>query len=130
MKFIAKFFKSSPEKLEKLQVQTIRFIGEQDGPIEKILKSKLTDLFRGDEIITKAYLAKVNYGDGAGDSVVLGLRAESGPDEDIVKKVIAIFSSIFNSKDHLDIVFLSKSQEAELVKVCASFYENSCRPLN
>jgi hypothetical protein len=123
MNFFAKFFKSSPKKPEKLRVQTIRFIGEQDGPVEKILKAKLIDLFRADEIITKAYLVKVNYSDGANDNVVLGLRAELGPDEEIVKQASKIFASIFNPKDHLDIIFLAKSQETELAKVCNSFYE-------
>ena len=59
--------------------------------------------------------------------MVLGLRTRFGTDKRMVEKVGAIFASIFNSQEHLDIIFLTDGQEAQLTKVCEAFFEQSER---
>lgn len=117
------FFKPWRKKSEVLRVREIRFLGEQDGPPERILKEKLADSFRRHGGIDKAYLTRVDFGEGTNPGVVLGLRTKAGPDMGVVENVGATFAHIFNTKEHLDTVFLTDDQEAQLAKVCPAFFE-------
>jgi hypothetical protein len=116
---------SSRKKYEEVVALKIRFLGEQDGPPERFLKSKLAEFFRRDGSVNKSYLAKVSYGEGKNAGVILGLQTQFGPDKGMVEKIGAIFAVVFNPKEHLDIVFLTDSQEAELSKVCKPFFQQN-----
>lgn len=121
------FLNPSCKKSEEVRVREIRFLGEQDGPPERLLKEKLADFFRRDGSVSRAYLARVDFGEGKNASVVLGLRTQFGPDKGMVEKVGAIFAFVFNAKEHLDIMFLTDGQEAQLTKACKPFFEQSER---
>lgn len=41
----------------------------------------------------------------------------------MVEKIGTVFASVFNSKEHLDIIFLNDQQEKDLLKVCQPFFE-------
>ena len=58
----------------ELGTDGLRFLGEQDGPLERILKERLVEMFRGEAAVSRAYLARADLGDGSGIHVVLGLR--------------------------------------------------------
>ena len=119
------FSKPSPKKSEEVRVREVRFLGEQDGPSERLLKEKLADFIRRDRSITRAYLARGDFGKGRDASVVLGLRTQFGPDKGMVEKIGAIFASVFNPKEHMDIMFLTDSQEVQLAKACKPFFDES-----
>jgi len=114
---------SPPKKHEEIIARKIRFLGEQDGSPEQFLKNKLAEFFRRDGSVSRSYLAKIDYGEGKNAGVVLGLRTQFGPDKGMVEKIGAIFAFVFNAKEHLDIMFLTDSQEAELSKVCKPFFQ-------
>ena len=114
---------SSQEGGKEITVSGLRFLGEQDGPPERLVKHRLTDLFSMDPNILRAYFARVTFVGTDEVSVALGLRTQSGPDTEIVKTVGIVFGSVFNAREHLDIVFLSDGQEAELKKVCKPFFK-------
>jgi len=107
---------------EEFYVPEIRFLGEQDGPPERILKRRLTDCFSGDVNIIRAYMARASLA-GARTTVVLGLRTHAGPDHRIVNEVQSVFGSVFGSAEHVDIMFLTEVEEAEVAKVCQPFFE-------
>jgi hypothetical protein len=46
----------------EIHIPELHFVGEQDGPPEKILKERLIIFLRHDKSVKKAYLAKVAYG--------------------------------------------------------------------
>jgi hypothetical protein len=117
------FLNPSRKKSEEVHVREIRFLDEQDGPPERLLKDRLADFFRRDRSVSRAYLARVDFGEGKNASVVLGLRTQFGPDKGIVEKVGTIFGDVFNAKEHLDIMFLTDSQEAELMRACRPFFQ-------
>jgi hypothetical protein len=115
-------FKSSPPKHPvEVRVPKVEFTGEQDGPPEQLLKNRLTEFFRRDKSVRKAYLAKISIGNQAG--VALCLKSQFGPDRGLAEKVGAVFRTIFNAEEHLDIIFLNPNQEAELARVCKPFFE-------
>jgi len=98
--------------------RSIRFVGEQDGEPERLLKNALTAQFSGDATVTRAYLSRVEYEDGA--HVALCLAAPE--DASLVERIGRCFASIFARQEHVDIVFVSPAQEMELQRVCTPFY--------
>lgn len=117
---------SSPKKFEEVRVPGVRFLGEQDGPPERLLKDRLAVLFHQDKTIITAYLARVDLDNKTG--VVLALRTTSGPNKQVVESVGKIFASIFAGREHLDILFLTDAQESKLKHVCKAFFQGTPCP--
>ncbi|MFY9983208.1 MAG: enhanced serine sensitivity protein SseB C-terminal domain-containing protein [Chthoniobacterales bacterium] len=97
-----------------VEVPKVKFTGEQDGPAEQLLKERLTELFKRDKSVRKAYLAKISTGEETG--VALCLESQSGPDTELAEKVGAVFKTIFNAEEHLDILFLNSKQDEEVAR--------------
>ncbi len=119
---------------EQFSPHQVRFVAEQDGAPERELKERLARSLRPLGV-RNAYLAVVAYEDRkppqstAGSrenstSVALCLTLQDGASEkhDIVEAAGAEFASMFGSRHHLDIVFLTDQQEAAAKKVCRPFY--------
>lgn len=106
----------------KLNVPVLGFVGEQDGPAERLVKAELCELFEARKTLLRAYLARVHYGDTKVVSVCLCLTVTDGDDKEVVEAIHCIFSRQFNREVHLDIVFLQPKQENELSAVCKPFY--------
>lgn len=123
MKFTDPF--SSRRPTERLNVPVLTFVGEQDGPPERMLKEKLSELFGGRKSVLKAYLARVHYEDPKSISVCLCLGVTGGPDEPLVEAIHSLFAQHFNRAVYLDIVFLKPKQEDQLAVVCKSFYQSN-----
>jgi hypothetical protein len=121
MKFANPF--SSKRRTEKLDVPALTFLGEQDGPPERILKAKLAELFSARENVQRAYLARVHYEDPKSVSVSLCMGVKDAPDEALVEQVHSLFAQHFNRAVHLDILFLKPKQEEHLALVCKPFYQ-------
>lgn len=112
--------KTATQDACEVRVPTVRFLREQDGAPEKLLKSRLVESFMHRGNVQRAYLAQVIAGDHLG--VALCVRNIGGPDRDLVREVGAIFAAIFGVREHLDILFLSDEQESSLVSVCQPFF--------
>jgi hypothetical protein len=104
-------------------VKKYRFLREQNGPAELRLTEALCGFFNQRTGILHAYLAVVDFGEGTATSVALCLRAtfDDGHAE-IVNGVGEIFSKMFNRAQHLDIVFLTDEQQAQIHSVCRPFF--------
>lgn len=118
-----KWFRQRCSQPQKFRVQEIRFVGEQDGEPERLIKNKLDFLFRTEAKVSRAYLATANFGERTPTGVVLAIRVDSGAENNLVNRVAEIFASIFNAREHLDVMFLSEEQELQLKRVCQPFYE-------
>lgn len=104
---------------EKRIEPTVRFVWEQDGQLERELKGALISTLTRFAAIRKAYLARVDFGAPATYNVVLCV---TGPEDvEVVGAVGSVFSR-FDTSLHLDILFLTAEQEAELASVCRPFY--------
>jgi hypothetical protein len=110
------------DRRQQFSTGALRFLGEQDGPPERELKKRLIRRFQNCPDVKTAYLANVTYGDQQAMNVALCLRADSGNEESVAKEVANIFASLFRRHEHLDIIFLSKEQEAALAGVCSAFF--------
>ena len=107
---------------EQFHIRAVRFVGEQDGTPERELKQALQVLLSEAATVSRAYLARLQYDDAAGDHVALCLAATTAS-PDLARRIASEFSRRFNASVHLDIMFLSPQQEAECKKVCRQFYE-------
>jgi hypothetical protein len=101
-------------------VQSIEFLGEQDGAPERLLKERLTETFIYHRQIHRAYLARVRYPGDQG--VALCLSCTSGSKQECAELVGQVFASIFGTHEHLDVVFISEDEERVLRNVCRPFY--------
>jgi SseB protein C-terminal domain len=115
--------KSNPKSFPlQLHGDRVRFLEEQDGPHERVLKDKLVAAFRGESEMRRAYLARADHGDGSGVHIVLGLRADGIDHKRLADRVAVIFAALFPASEHLDLLLLDAAQEARLRKVCPPFY--------
>jgi hypothetical protein len=121
MKFANPFFPGRPT--EKLDIPVLIFVGEQDGPPERLLKGKLSALLDGHGNVLRAYLARAQYGNSKNILACLCLGVTGGADEPLVEAGHSLFAQHFNRAVHLDIVFPSLEQEEQLALVCKPFYE-------
>lgn len=112
----------SKRPTEKLIAHALTFVGEQDGPPERMLKEKLSELFAGCKYPLKAYLARVHYREAIGESVCLCLSVFGGEEKPLVEAVHSLFAQQFNRAVHLDILFLNPKQEEQVAAVCKPFY--------
>jgi hypothetical protein len=101
----------------------VRFLEEQEGPHERVLKDRLVEAFRDEPEIERAYLARADHGDGSGIHVVLGLRADGIDHKRLADRVASIFASLFHAREHLDVMFVNAAHEAPLRKACKPFFE-------
>ena len=98
---------------------TVRFLGCQEGQAELELKSALLPALQRHHV-RRAYLARIDFGEGSTPSVALCLSA--GESKTIVTAVQEEIRRLFHRSQHLDICFLSEQQESELSVVCQPFY--------
>lgn len=112
----------SKRPTEELVAHGLTFVGEKDGPPERMLKEKLSELFAGNKNLLMAYLARVRYREANGESVCLCLSVSSGTDKALVEAIGSLFARHFNPAVHLDILFLNLKQEEQLAAVSKPFY--------
>jgi hypothetical protein len=106
-------------KADEFSARELRFLAEQDGIPERALKLQWQPILAAHREIARAYLAQVSYDSLTDATVVLGLFSTAP----INPGALAVpFHEAFRTDAHLDVVFLSAKQEAEMVKVCAPFY--------
>jgi len=111
---------------DELPVSDLKFLGEQDGEPERRLKGQLADLLARHPDIERAYLVRAMNGGAASVMLCIATRADE-PDATLLHEIGGIFAAIFNTKEHLDILFPGAAQEVQLAKVCAPFYNRSTR---
>jgi len=114
--------KDASAQFEESTVKHVYFLSEQDGPSERNFKNRLESLFRSTAKVKSAYLVKVHYGDPRSTSVCLCIEPIGTQDKSIVEEVVAAFKSLFPATQHLDIIFPSSGQRAELASVCRPFF--------
>jgi SseB protein C-terminal domain len=111
--------------LHQFTTPEVTFLGEQDGPAEQRLKEALSVLLGLGATVTRAYLARVRYDDRT-SGVMLGLLTDDERNsEKVAVQMGRTFEALFNTKTHLDIMFLDDERDAEIRKACAPFYDRT-----
>ena len=101
----------------------IAFLGEQDGPVERELKAKFSQCFSRNLYVNAAYLVRVRYGRSPEIKVALCLEAPEEMAPAIVEELGSEFREMFNSRESLDIMFLSEERKRAVTAVAKPFYQ-------
>jgi hypothetical protein len=112
-------------KREHIFAPRIRFLSEQDGVPERELKKELVVLFAGFDTVIRAYLVRVDYGNPNEFNVALCLRTHSEPPPELNDGISEIFSNIFRTDEHLDVLILTEEMERDMGGVCCPFFNQS-----
>jgi len=105
---------------ERHQASGLRFLTEQDGPSERLLKAKLVEFFNRDKSVQQAYLARVEM--NKLESVAVCLKTRFGEDLGMAEKIGRVFATVFGPDQFMDILFLTDEREAELRAACPPFF--------
>jgi len=90
-----------------LKLQQITFLCEQNGQIERELKTCWVDLFKREIHVISAWLARVHYGSPKKQKVALCLKAEGVDKGALAERASSDFRKLFKITESLDIIFLS-----------------------
>jgi hypothetical protein len=101
---------------------SLNFWGGQDGKVEREFIGRLIDVFCNNPNVLRAYLARVQYEHKTDFNVALCIRSSGLDNNPIEVCVGTIFSSMFGSHEHLDILFVNEQQEQDLKRACKPFY--------
>lgn len=107
---------------QQLGPADVRFVGQQDGPIEKDFTSRLSAFFEQKKANLAAYLCRVHYGDPSQVSVAICLASPDGQQIEIVDGISLIFREMFGQHEHVDIMFIGEEQVLSIEQVCRPFY--------
>jgi len=91
---------------------------------ENEFKEKAVGLFLDRSRPLRAYLAQVKYGEEANPNVALCMDSEHGEDDGLVDDIASLFCRMFGPNEHLDVLFLTESQEIQIRKVCCPFFSS------
>jgi hypothetical protein len=109
-----------------------RFLSEQDGPSEQVLKVHLTNYLTCVPDVERAYLVKVAQDRSSSYKAALCLVGGSAKAIEIAQSVGVIFRQFFQATENLDVVFLNDEQRGEVSAVANPFYKSDgqdhCRP--
>jgi hypothetical protein len=110
-----------PRRTHRVHVGRAFLEARQDGPRERQLEEELTQLFRGETSIGRAYLCRIadRRPDGAG--VVLCIP---GPEDQPLESMASrVCERIFGDGQIMDTLFLSETEEGRVRSVCKPFYD-------
>ena len=108
--------------MSRFGVAGVKFIGEQDGESERLLKGRLIEVFEVKQFVNAAFLVRVRYDGQSNDVVALCLIASAGIEDSIVADVGRVFVALFGRDQHLDIIFIDSLQRSQVLKVCQPFF--------
>ncbi len=117
--------KQLSSKPDQMRVPSVHILGEQDGDVEQDLKAQSAEFLRKASIQCRAYLARVQYGSSNEVNVALLVRLASRDSIELVNSGLGrIFHQIFHKSQHLDIVFVSEEEEANVATLVRPFYSS------
>ena len=118
------WLKVKPERplVAKLAAPKMTFVGEQDGPVERTLKTSWLPILSARPEIRRAFLVRAAYEGPKDIHVVLALCSNNLADRTLIDELRAPFATIFSRDTPLDMLFTNPVQESEIEKVCRPFY--------
>ena len=115
-------FKPRRKLVKQLHAPQVKFLGEQDGPVERTVRARWLPILSANPQIRRAFLVRASY-EGPNDvHVVLALCSNGGPDLNLIEALRVPYAAIFSRDCPVDMVFVSATQESQIERVCPPFY--------
>lgn len=110
------------ERVAPVSIQKLRFLGEQDGPVERDVKARWLPILTASPHIRRAFLVRALYEGEPDQHVILALCSSSGPDATLVEALRVPYAAIFHRDCPLDMAFVTPAQESQIEPLCPPFY--------
>jgi hypothetical protein len=111
------------KRAESWATQSIQFLQDQDGPMERTIKGKLSEFFRDVVQVEEAFLVRVLYHNV--QDVALCITGTPEMDAQLVLKgVQQVYTRAVNTDQALHTIFLAPEQRASISKVANAFYRS------
>jgi hypothetical protein len=120
---LATWFKGKSQRklITRVSVGKLRFLAEQDGPVERDLKAQWLPILTAAPQIRRAFLVKCAYDQGD-QHVVLVLCSTNAPDLGFLEAMRVPYARAFHRDCPLDMMFATATQESQIESVCPPFY--------
>jgi len=103
---------------------SVQFLHDQDGPMERTIKQRLSEFFRDVVQVEEAYFVRVLY---SGNVQEVALCVYGTPEMDaqlVLKGTQQVYQRAVNTDQTLHTIFLTPAQHVDITKVCKSFYRS------
>jgi hypothetical protein len=120
---IRNIVKRMPAFSTEVRTVSVELLGEQDGPIERALKTHWHPILLAHPSAKKAFLVRATYLDHK-QHVMLALCTGGVRDLELVRALRVPRAGTFTADCPLEIAFVKPAHESQLVAVCAPFYES------
>ena len=119
MQIFGRAVKKSPSS----SLQSVQFLMDQDGPMERTIKAKLCEFFHDVLQLEEAYFVRVSYPGGV-QGVALCVYGTPELDHEMVLKGVSnVYGRIVqHAPQGLHTIFLTPAQKIDIAKVCRSFF--------
>jgi hypothetical protein len=114
--------RSKRKLVTPLHVQKVKFLGEQDGLVERAVKARWSEILSAYPEIRRAFLVRASYEASNDMHVVLALCSNAGADQGLIEALRIPYAALFHQDCPLDMVFANAPQESLIEEVCAPFY--------
>lgn len=108
---------------------TINFLGEQDGKIEKNIKEIWKEILKKFDFIQEAYLPIIEVDESTKHTksnpalCIYPYPINTEVEKGVVDNLSKSFKEMFGPNQFLDIMFLSEEERKKCMNVCKSFYQ-------
>jgi hypothetical protein len=109
--------------VDSFKADKVTFIGEQDGPAERELKTRLIECLSVEIEVKKAYLVRVSYENNPNQKVAICIQGGGDRASRIVNCLGSVFSRQFSQKESLDVIFLTRDQLHDISAAAEPFFE-------
>ena len=100
----------------------IKFIKEQNGDEESVLKKEYENYYIENKIDCLAYLMRVEYDNVPAFNVAMCLKIESKVYDDHKENLSKIFTNRYSENEHLDFIVLSDKLYEQIQMVGSPFF--------
>ncbi len=111
-------------RTESFTQDAIRFVGEADGALERAFKVRAAVVLRDEAGVERAYLVRALYDSASAEALMLCLRSATPP-RPLLREIGAVFSGLFGTERHLDLLILDDVQEKDVTGACRPFYDRA-----
>jgi len=102
---------------------SVQFLMDQDGPMERTIKAKLSEFFTDMLQVEEAYFARLAYSGGV-QGVALCVYGTTELDHAMLLQGVSnVYGRIVqNATQSLPTIFLTPAQKVDIAKVCHPFF--------
>jgi len=110
-------------KSQRLSAQDVQFLVDQDGPMERTIKAKISEFFGEVLQVDEAYFVRVLY-PGKVQGVALCVYGTPEMNAEIVLKGVSnVYGRIVQTDPQgLHTIFLTAAQKVDIAKTCRPFF--------